>query len=595
MLRGMQVNIALPSYVTAGDKPKAGLLAIQEALTACGARVSVVDLPVACSFLEALTAAGNDLSKLPAPAVSAGPERAPADVFSGGVTLIPSSDPLKKQLRTIGNILEKNNSAEILVQLPSGGLGQVQKIGDRWTAVEFGGWEGVAAEISEWAVSSSESQKGVSVSSSVDGTTVKAMIQTRSFRGIPVVRQIAPPPLVRADYSFFWDEGYDSESEFWSDSQMMEPEWSGRRVTRQEMEEARSRILAWFDEFPFVKQSSRADCVAAALTPWFARANPMAAIPGVMIHAVEQNSGKTQLARLISMTTTGYAPLAIPSSELPTDENEIKKTVVSLLIEADKPVYLWDNIKHSISSAFLEGMHTSREVTARILGQSKTVRVQNNTLWLYTMNEATASEDMLRRLVVIKLDTSVGSTRPWSGNVLNRAEMLSEMIRDDLALLVSWWVQQGSPEGSVNFQTYEDWSQTISGILETCGIEGMFETREDALGEVYTPKSDEEILFERIANVMGTGAEWRVKDFTDYVTNMMHQSNSDCAELKQWLGSGDTRSAGRKLSAYAGRTRGPWKLVRHEKAARAMWYTMAALNEEAERFGDRNKEPEFQM
>lgn len=82
-----------------------------------------------------------------------------------------------------------------------------------------------------------------------------------------------------------------------------------------------------------------------------------------------EGAGKTLLVKLATVPVAGFAP----NSVLPKDEDEMRKCLLSAVMEA-KPVLCFDNFKGHLASESLEGFLTSQDWTGRILGGQSTFR-----------------------------------------------------------------------------------------------------------------------------------------------------------------------------------------------------------------------------
>lgn len=110
---------------------------------------------------------------------------------------------------------------------------------------------------------------------------------------------------------------------------------------------------------------------------------------------------KTMLyASLFGAVVSGEEPT--PMSASMDDDDELRKTIVAVLSEGER-VLLLDNIVGEIGPASMAVLATSDTFRGRILGQSRMLRLPNRGITLLTANNPTFSQDMIRRVLPIRL------------------------------------------------------------------------------------------------------------------------------------------------------------------------------------------------
>ncbi|KLN34581.1 hypothetical protein FB00_11280 [Cellulosimicrobium funkei] len=463
---------------------------------------------------------------------------------------------LNQQEEMLHKAVETCNRKHDLLELPDGSLGRVVDKHGEFVYHPFRE-ERLNSFLMNWVVPSKKTLKKNADNSTswqtrpetaIPQTLLRAYIGAEAHPGVPRVTRMAPAPIVRPMWTLAWEQGYDPDSEtFVTRKAPVTPAWRDRPIEQKEVRVAAGRLMEWFDEFALKHESSRADCLALALTPLIVSAIPTATIPGGLVMANRQGSGKTALAEVIGTMGSG----AKPDAQALPGEAEIEKRITATLRDGDAGVVLFDNIKHDLNSPSLESVLTSRSFTGRVLGRSEKIRLKNNVTWLFTMNGASASPDMLRRLILIPLDLESPTRTAWSGGVVDRARMMADDLRMDLVLLIAYWVQQGCTQGSVVKSGYETWSRTVSGILEAAGVKGFYEAHEETAGSVYTEDEDDADVVARIAKVMGTEETWQAKDLWERVDQVDALNTPEGRFLHEWLRDtpkGSKMAAGRKLA-----------------------------------------------
>lgn len=317
---------------------------------------------------------------------------------------------------------------------------------------------------------------------SIPRPILKAYMAGGMWPGVPRVRHVVTAPLIRPDFTTCWDAGWDEATACWVLPGIKpDPSLLGKDPRD------------FFDQFALTDRRQVADCLAAALTPLLSTALS-GALPGFIATAHNPGSGKSELSSLISRMA-GHEPKVTrwPGAD------ELNKTV-SAYVATDAPIVVFDNVKRDVDSPDLESVITSRTTSYRVMRTHQTVDMASNTTWHMTVNNATVSQDLQRRCIVVDLDTK-NSPSPirWDGSVVgwgkaNRAALVTLMCS-----LIGAWRDAGAVPGSVAHPGFEEWSQTVSGILECAGVGGMWEAREDVIAGAVSNEADnyQEIL-ERI-------------------------------------------------------------------------------------------------
>lgn len=331
---------------------------------------------------------------------------------------------------------------------------------------------------------------------------VESYIDAKKWSGIPRVRQVARAPIIRPDFTVRWEPGWDEATHCWvteglvKDTSLVDAGFDIRRI---------------FTMFPLTDPRMVADCIAAALTPLLSTAmDPEDPYPAFLVTARKPGSGKSEMAKFCSLIGNG-------GKEFTTwKKSEEMQKLVAAFASEDKRTVIFDNIKYQINSSDLESVITSRKLTFRSMATHKTRSTPCNTTWFFTSNGASMSSDLLRRSIVVLLDKDVNPTS-WNDPVEGAASrepqgsLLVRFVEGNEAALVTLlcslvenWRVAGCVPGSVSFSNFEKWASIVSGILETAGIGGMFESRADVIpNAVQTDEEDEIAIIDAIADVMG--------------------------------------------------------------------------------------------
>jgi hypothetical protein len=308
---------------------------------------------------------------------------------------------------------------------------------------------------------------------------VKDMIASPPKKGIPTLRRLVNIPVFDKNGRLLQTPGYDEESEIFlglSETYPQIPETPSE-------EQLRSSVRLLYDEllvnFPFVEQADRCHAIAAIILP-FVRSMIIGATPAHVFSAFTPGEGKSLLANIIGIITTGSLPHITP---YPSDESEMGRTITSLL-SSGPGIIILDNVK-LLKSAKLCAVLTSMKWSDRAIRTSSIVSYNNFALWIITGNQISYSNEMSRRSVRCRLDSGMES--PWTREQKKFKHSLPKWALENRRQLVvatltiiQAWIAAGRPSSSVVLGGFEDWSRIVGGILENAGIEGFLSNQETA-------------------------------------------------------------------------------------------------------------------
>lgn len=310
-----------------------------------------------------------------------------------------------------------------------------------------------------------------------DRTTMSAL-HTR-YRDFPALDGIARTPLVRMDGSIVTDPGYDPESRHVI---ALSPELDGFSVPQHPTDDqvaAAVQLLTdeLLGDFLLASDTDMAHAVAALLTPLLRPILPTA--PFLVVDGLQRGVGKGKLLAVIAVIGTGYTP---SMSILPTNEEEMRKTITSILHEGST-MLMWDEVQ-AIDSASLNSLVTAESWSDRKLGATKQIEMPNRSTIYFAGNNVIISGDAVRRAVTIRLSTDEPNPENRSGfrhelptwAFDNRQELLEACMT-----LITAWIDRGRPAAPRAFQfgSFERWQDVLGGILMVAGIPGFLDGLED--------------------------------------------------------------------------------------------------------------------
>jgi len=231
-----------------------------------------------------------------------------------------------------------------------------------------------------------------------------------------------------------------------------------------------------FLDFPFTDDASRAHIIAALLTAVLRPSLP-GLVPITLIDKPAPGTGASLIARVISVITLGTTSAIITA---PRGEEGWQKLVTSIVRDGSTLVNV-DNIESKLQSAALAAIVTATDWRDRILGLSETGTWQNCTTWIVNGNNITLGGDLPRRVIWCRLDAQ--SERPWQEKRefkhpdligwtrTHRGDILAAVLT-----LVRYWIRSGKPKPPADTPLlggFEEWRDTIGGILDVCGVPGF--------------------------------------------------------------------------------------------------------------------------
>ena len=283
------------------------------------------------------------------------------------------------------------------------------------------------------------------------------------LRPIERVNSVRLPVLREDGYIKLLPEGYDAES------RTLTLASSVVVVDNLPLPQARQILDKLLGEFRFSDNGrSKAVAISAMLSLFAASLLPKNSLRPCFIYlANAEGAGKTLLVKFATVPVLG----SVPASCKPRDEEEMRKTLLTAIIEA-KPVLFFDNIKGRLASEALEAFITTQEWSGRVLGVSKTFAGRNLVTVFVTGNGCTVSPDMRRRSLFCEL--FIEAERPEDREFKQRLEVPEILERRSeilsaLLSLVRHWDSAMRPKPSHCNSSFPEWSDIIGGIVEHAG------------------------------------------------------------------------------------------------------------------------------
>jgi len=294
---------------------------------------------------------------------------------------------------------------------------------------------------------------------------------------LPILTRITEIPVFAPDGTLQTEPGYHKASKT-----LYEPQ-DGFTVaaipvnpTSEAIEKAKTLILdeLLFD-FPFAGDGGKAHAVSLFLLP-FVRSLISGPTPLHLIESPTPGSGKGLLADVLLSPAVGSRTVVMAQAK---DGDEWRKRITAFLMKAPE-VILIDNVTIPLDSGELSAALTTGYWSDRLLGKSQMVPdIPVRCVWVTTANNPVMSTEIARRTIRIRLEPD--SAKPWTLTEFKHQHLREwakahrqELVHAGLTISKAWIVS-GKPHWtkSQRLGSFEEWSGTMGGILESIGISGF--------------------------------------------------------------------------------------------------------------------------
>lgn len=330
------------------------------------------------------------------------------------------------------------------------------------------------------------------------------------------LRMVTHTPIARADGTILDTPGYDEASGvLYLPERGLHVEAVPDIPSQQDLDSAVKLVMSMIQDFPWVTPHDRANYLGCLLVP-IIRAIVPPPYKMLILGAPQRGSGKSLLAQIMRQIHGG-----VFRSEMPREEEELRKVITTILDGTSSPVVQFDNVSGGLKSSTMDGLLTSAVHTDRRLGATAQVTMPNDRLWVVTGNNVMIGGDLDRRVLWANIDAdmerpemrpadafAIPNLEAWVND--NRGALLAALLT-----MVRAWVVAGSPVKKA--QTSDSFgllTQTLQGILDHAGIEGNVGDL-NAAPEMPDPEAEEWSTFLAEAHrVMGDGW-WTARELVD--------------------------------------------------------------------------------
>ncbi|MCF4099917.1 hypothetical protein [Maritalea mediterranea] len=280
----------------------------------------------------------------------------------------------------------------------------------------------------------------------------------------PQIKTVASAPTLRPDGTVISAKGFDTETGilFVSDRKWppipIEPTFGDAKASFNILRDLIST-------FPFVSEADHAATMSMLLTAIVRPALTSAPMFGVT--APTPGTGKSKLVDIAAILATGQ-PASVLSA--PREEAEMQKQIGAMLMQGESFLTI-DNIEHPLRSEFLCQVLTQSNVTVRVLGESRAMKLPTGATFCATGNSLRFAGDLTRRVVLICLDacTERPENRVFDNDVVKVAlERRVELVNAGLTVLRAF-VTQRAKKVKPPLGSFEEWSNLVRSAVTWLG------------------------------------------------------------------------------------------------------------------------------
>jgi hypothetical protein len=345
---------------------------------------------------------------------------------------------------------------------------------------------------------------------------------------LPTLEAVTEVPVFRPDGSLLDTPGYDASTRLvYCPTPRLQIPCIPVAPSAADVRAAAATVLDLFGDFPFTSPASLANTMGLLLTP-VVRPVLNGPTPLALIDKPKRGTGATLIAQIVQAIATGKLTELMTA---PHDDDEWRKKITAALA-AGMTVLFFDNVEHKLSSASLAAALTAPEWSDRLLGHSEIISAPNRATWIATGNNLRLGGDIARRCYWIRVDSKVA--RPWQRAGFRHPRLLHHVlthrgaILGSLLTLVRGWFVAGRPVvDTPKLGGFEDWTETVGGILAFSGISGFLENTSD----LYDRADDEETAW--IAFLMAWRARYADRALT--VAEVTADLREGAPELREAL------------------------------------------------------------
>jgi hypothetical protein len=268
-------------------------------------------------------------------------------------------------------------------------------------------------------------------------------------------------------------------------------------------------------------------------------------------------------------------PEMVPPAE---GEEEWRKRLLTVGLSG-RGTLIVDNATGHLDSKPLCGFLTAVTFSDRLLGQSKSVSVPTNVLFVVTGNNTSLSADLARRILMCRIDPQM--ERPYTRSfAMNPARFIAhnrqDLVRAALVLIRAHWLER-RPHGAL--ASYEVWDAWVRQCVLWIGEPGWLEVDDPVATIEASQEHDAQKLQALIFNWWQVVGDQPVRvaeliKIADCIAPQgpkaeLYDALNDIAGERQTMNS---RRLGRWIERHRGRVCGGYRIDRaRERSGSALW------------------------
>jgi hypothetical protein len=357
--------------------------------------------------------------------------------------------------------------------------------------------------------------------------TRNVLINLSESESFPPLDGIVTAPVIRSDGTILDTPGYDRASKlYYAPAHGLSVPKVPERPSEEEVRAALSVLEDVIADFPFEDESSKANALAALLTP-IVRPAIQGPTPLALFDATAAGTGKTLLAEVVSLIATGSESAMMTA---PKNRDEWRKKITAVL-RAAHPIVVWDNVSAKLDADELMSVLSAESWSDRLLGQSLEITLPNRCSWIATANNIQLEGQMVRRSYWVRMDAKMA--RPFTRSQFKYPSLKRHVKKQRGSLLAAlltlaraWFANGMKPPAVKPLGSFESWTIVIGGILENAGINAFLGNN----AKLHAHSDDETQLWESLLTQLFT-----VFNGQRFTTASMLEKTKQYAELEETI------------------------------------------------------------
>ncbi|MES2802581.1 MAG: hypothetical protein V4654_08835 [Bdellovibrionota bacterium] len=308
---------------------------------------------------------------------------------------------------------------------------------------------------------------------------------------VPSLKEIKNLPFFGNDYKLNSDDGFYKDEQILLKSEFNLPSnFSEISMDEESIHESINFLLGLLHDFPFATLADKLNYISTWFHP-IVRNLYIGPSPLFFIDGSRPDTGKTLLADISWIIQAGTKPQALI---LPLREEEQSKQITSGFMRGQK-IFYFDNLKSTkLDSSVLAKVSTQDTWLERKLGTNELFECLNDACWIFTVNNLSATTEIVRRSPRIRLESKLDPKNRRSIQSFKYPELKAYVIENRhqiltaIYILVQNWINKGTPlpKHLRYLPSFESWSNLFGGIYQCAGLTDFLVGQDE-----YSRESDE--------------------------------------------------------------------------------------------------------